>query len=524
MNRPLVALMLFGVLMMTTEFVRAADIELTDSCSLADAIKAANTDEAVSGCPAGDGADTITLSSDITLEAALPHITSEITIEGSDYTVSGDNRFRIFAVNGSNLTVKSLTLTKGKADWGGVLVNVNKGTVSISNCELHNSEAIEGGAVGNDGTLNIFDSVLSANSAVVGGAIHNVGGTLNITGGSIDHNSSEDYGGAIYNEGGMVNNTNVMFKSNQVVGRAAKGGAIGSRNGRTTISGVTFANNASELLGGAIYADGQLLIVGSTFEANRSSSYGGAVYCDRCLLEVTDSQMRDNVAEAEGGGISHFWGTVTISRSTITNNRSHRGGGIGGGYDGWGTSGKTIITNSTISNNIAHVGGGIHTGKDDKLESFEIIDSVISGNVAVDDGGGMYLAAGTATLAHVTVVDNSAMRGGGVFRHIDSEVKIINSIIAASSGSDCFGRLTENTGNLIEDGSCFPVLMGDPMLGDLVEPEDGSPAYVPLLEGSPAIDAAADEYCPDTDIVGTPRPQGAACDIGAFEYTGPASD
>jgi len=55
---------------------QAADIELSDTCSLADAITAANTDKAVGECQAGDGADNINLSGDLTLEAALPHITS----------------------------------------------------------------------------------------------------------------------------------------------------------------------------------------------------------------------------------------------------------------------------------------------------------------------------------------------------------------------------------------------------------------------------------------------------------------
>ena len=56
------------------------------------------------------------------------------------------------------------------------------------------------------------------------------------------------------------------------------------------------------------------------------------------------------------------------------------------------------------------------------------------------------------------------------------------------------------------------------MLGDLVEPEDGSPAYFLLLPGSPAIDAANSDYCPATDQIGTPRPQGDGCDIGAIEF------
>ena len=56
------------------------------------------------------------------------------------------------------------------------------------------------------------------------------------------------------------------------------------------------------------------------------------------------------------------------------------------------------------------------------------------------------------------------------------------------------------------------------MLGDLVEPEVGSPAYLPFLEGSAAIDAAHPAYCRKTDQIGTERPQGGACDILAIEY------
>nr|BBJ47930.1 hypothetical protein SAVMC3_05590 [Streptomyces avermitilis] len=38
-----------------------------------------------------------------------------------------------------------------------------------------------------------------------------------------------------------------------------------------------------------------------------------------------------------------------------------------------------------------------------------------------------------------------------------------------------------------------------------------------LLPGSPALDAA--DGCPATDQRGVARPQGTACDIGAYEYT-----
>lgn len=63
---------------------KTADDDANGTCTLWDAITAANTDTATNGCPAGSGADTITLAVNITLTADLPNITSEITIEGAD--------------------------------------------------------------------------------------------------------------------------------------------------------------------------------------------------------------------------------------------------------------------------------------------------------------------------------------------------------------------------------------------------------------------------------------------------------
>ncbi len=47
--------------------------------------------------------------------------------------------------------------------------------------------------------------------------------------------------------------------------------------------------------------------------------------------------------------------------------------------------------------------------------------------------------------------------------------------------------------------------------------ETGTPAYFPLLPGSPAIDAGVSSRCPSVDQRGVRRPQGSGCDIGAYE-------
>jgi hypothetical protein len=49
--------------------------------------------------------------------------------------------------------------------------------------------------------------------------------------------------------------------------------------------------------------------------------------------------------------------------------------------------------------------------------------------------------------------------------------------------------------------------------------DNGGPTYThALVPGSPAIDASPhDADCPSADQRGVSRPQGAQCDIGAFE-------
>lgn len=463
--------------------VYGGDIQVSDTCSLAYAIIAANMDEAVGGCPAGDGADKITLSGYIALRATLPPVTTEITIEGNDATISGSNYFRIFAVNGGTLTVNELTMTKGKVDWGGAIVNVNGGTLTINESTISHSQAPEGGAIGNEGTLRINNSDVSNNSADIGGAIYNTDGSISLMNSSFTNNEGKE-GGLIRNVNGDVKITSSALKGNEA---SSTGGMISSERGSITISDSDVVENWAGYGGGAIFVDccsGKLNIINSTFTANSADRVGGAIYHVRIDLTLTNSVFQGNSA-SEGGAIySTSVADAFISRSTFIDNSASVGGAI------YVPNARLAFENSNISNNSAQ-----------------------------NEGGGVYIRGEQSriTLLNVTLTDNTAEMGGGIFKDSGAEVSLTNSIISDNTGGDCYGRMRENIGSLIEDGSCFATLSGDPMLGELVEPDDGSPPYFPLLEGSPAIDAADGEYCPFTDITGTPRPQGAACDIGAYE-------
>ena len=428
--------------------VYAADIRLSSSCLLADAIIAANRDQPEGSCPAGRGADTIALTRDITLDGGLPKITSAITIEGGGYTISGDNRYRMFYNDGGALIIHDLTITNGYVE--GDLITKADGNFANT-------------------TANPF-----------GGSIVNWAGTVDITNSSFIGNSAEGGGGAIANYGGTLSISDSAFKGNS----AERGGAILNWED-LSISDSSFSDNSAELSGGAIYNWQELSIVNSAFSDN-SALWGGAI-SNVGELSIGSSTFSDNSAERGGGAIYNLKELSIVNSAFSGNSAEHWGGAIF-------NTGELNMVNSAFGNNSTeYFGGAIANSEDGELS---IVNSTFS--------------------------DNSAEHGGAIANSEYGELSIVNSIIAGGENA-CYSdnRLRHNIGNFIQDGSCSPAFEGDPKLGELVMPEDGSPAYFPLLAGSRAIDAADDDYCPATDQIGTTRPQGAGCDIGAIEYAAP---
>jgi hypothetical protein len=79
----------------------------------------------------------------------------------------------------------------------------------------------------------------------------------------------------------------------------------------------------------------------------------------------------------------------------------------------------------------------------------------------------------------------------------------------------CTGALTDGGNNLTFNSAGCPGINGDPMFGALGN-YGGATQTLPLLAGSAALDAYS-AGCPSTDQRGIARPQGASCDIGAYE-------
>jgi hypothetical protein len=340
----------------------------------------------------------------------------------------------------------------------------------------------DGGGIRNDGTLMVWNSTLSGNAtANLGGGIYN-GGALTVTNSTLAGNSATWDGGGIYNNVGTVTVQNSTFSG----------------------------NSAADGSGGGIYNEKGTLTVQNSILSGNSAYAGGGIYDDKGTLTVQNSTLSGNSASG-GAGISTEESTVTVQNSTLSGNSAGRAGGI---YSYYGT---LVVQNSTLSSNSA-------TGRCGGIELYHnmltLQNSTLAGNSATTWGGGIYSNHDSElTVRNSTFSGNSAAdgSGGGIYNY-SSTLHLYNTLIANSpSGGDCVGSVTTNDHNLIADGSCSPALSGNPYLGPLGNYGGSTPTYA-LLPGSPAIDAGND--CLDTDQRGIHRPQGPACDIGAFESEG----
>jgi len=263
------------------------------------------------------------------------------------------------------------------------------------------------------------------------------------------------------------------------------------------ISGLTMQNGSAGAAGG-IHNGGSLTISNSVVRDNTATpGHGGGIANaggGALSLTLNDSTVSGNTANASaGGGIVNFPGNTTaLNRSTVSGNSSNAGGGIL-------NDGTLALTNSTVSGNT---------------------DSSAQ-------GGGIWqaFAGGTLQIQSSTVSGNTG-RGIG---HSSGVVTLKNTILANSTAADCSpvlgsGSVISLGHNLIENNACViggnvtgNIIGSDPMLGPLAN--HGGPTQThALLAGSPAIDAGSPDCPPPaTDQRGVSRPQGAACDIGAFE-------
>src|SRR5262249_57995033 len=161
-------------------------------------------------------------------------------------------------------------------------------------------------------------------------------------------------------------------------GTGGQGGAINNR-GILVINDSTISGNSSSQ-GGAIISLGDYLGIHNCIITRNTATYGGAIGSYGATVLIDGSTISKNSAVSIGGGIKSR-SYIRITDSIITGNSAIHGGGIYNGFN----VGVLVIENSTISKNSASSGGGVLND-----HSFTITDSIVTGNIATSNGGGVF--------------------------------------------------------------------------------------------------------------------------------------
>lgn len=473
------------------------------------------------------GPATIALSSQLVLNPTVDTVIDgggSITLDGQDQTRLLFKGWHDPAVVDSvTITLQNLRLVNGRAPAGGATGDHSGGVL----------------AAGHPGTrVHIFNSTLENNRTTSTSLEDNQGGALfvhnayeTVISGSVLRNNLAGSGGAM---GGIATGLliyNSVFENNQAVDTTS-GGIVRGYGGAIHLDGVTNSYNPD--------SNHRLDVCGSRFEDNTAVRGGGAlsvVVSDHQGTKATyqRSTFRHNRAVGlgleygNGGAIYHIEDdhaggrdedNLEILNSTFHNNQAGRQGGalwlyiLGQGL----IENSTLVENSTSApfNTVGQGGGAIiHLG------IFEIINTLFADNHAAYQAGALH-AGGSGDPDRVVTLINTIFYNNtlNIGQTLPSDTRWqgfhTNQPMADGGGNIQYPQnkpdpYNNDVNNWITENPIF----ADPLLGGLGE-YGGPTRTVPIMENSPARDAAVMEWCPASDQRGYPRLN--ACDIGPFEY------
>ncbi|MCA9071964.1 MAG: hypothetical protein KDA84_23715, partial [Planctomycetaceae bacterium] len=258
------------------------------------------------------------------------------------------------------------------------------------------------------------------------------------------------------------------------------GGGIYNDRGTLTLANCTIAQNSAGSFGGGIYSGGgtsSILVVTDCTITQNSAGAGGGIACSFGMLTMTNSTVSQNRSLQSGGGLNFYAGDHTITNSTISQNTASSGGAIfnsfgrisvvnsnifqnsafseAGAIYHIGDIGVLSISNSTLSQNTAvgSSGGAIFSST-----TLNVINSTISQNHAGFEGGGVFLLGANTSIQNTTITQNVAgSQGGGIIIVQNGILSLHSSIVAGNlrgSGNtpdDIAGAVTSATFNLVSD-------------------------------------------------------------------------
>lgn len=416
--------------------------------------------------------------------------------------------FRLFDIEtGSSLSIRGLTLRDGLAAGGSS--GAGGGALGA------------GGAIFNQGTLQLYQTTLVANAALGGrgnyydpdpnsmfypgppgtGGGAGVGGNGNFPQGGLPNAGSTVEAG-VGGFGGGGNDTNTPGVYTTIYGYGADGG-FGGGGGSPWYENMYNGGGKGGFGGGGGGVFGGF----SNFFGGAGGTFGGN--------GETGGDARGGGGAGLGGAIFNDVGSVVIADSTLTGNSA-----TGGAIDGSAAGGAIFNYNGSLTLNYVTLAGNS-------------VSADATNGYAVADGGALYSLGDSITRCGAgsnRCATNAASLNVSRTIAADSIGAANDVVIDSIHGTEAGGSSSNGTGSsnlirnlLVRNGgssSVGIVANGNPRLGNLGN-YGGLGVALPLAASSPAVDAATCDSGPGGVVVdqrGVARPQGASCDIGAYEY------
>ncbi|MGE4601893.1 MAG: right-handed parallel beta-helix repeat-containing protein, partial [Planctomycetota bacterium] len=246
---------------------------------------------------------------------------STVVFVGGESSLARLEGFAIVGGSGKVITDATGTFSRG----GGILISGS--SPSVVNCLVKDNQAQMGAGIhASESPALIVDEVTFRNNSGLEGAgayfyfVDSV--VLNQC--SFLTNNAQTAGGALTVESCNSSEINsCLFQNNG----ALIGGAIDSKLSSIQINDCEFIENDATLIGGAIaFYQSISTISGSTILQN-VSGHGAGIGIDGGTVAITRSVIADNFATSHGGGIAATLNqtSVNLSHVTLTNNQAIQG-------------------------------------------------------------------------------------------------------------------------------------------------------------------------------------------------------
>lgn len=310
---------------------------------------------------------------------------------------------------------------------------------------------------------------------------------------------------------------NGLLGTNSAAGPTRTGAGLRVGTGvRLELSHVDIRDNHTDSAFGAVGIDNKGCIVGDHVrviantdlaEIGSANAIAGGIETDgeTSCLELSDSEISDNIGDAAGAIHVDGEAPLTLRRTLVANNRARFSGALelNQGHD-------VLLENVTISGNAGNPGAILNDGG----TRLTLINSTVTANHASNAGatvGGIHDVHGGFGL---TFMSNTIVSGNG----------------PGFISDDCISVTSLDGGNIVGDSAHCPFsaqpsdqLDVDPGLGALADNGGFTRTHIP---GTNAIDHGVAAGCAALDQRGVQRPQDgdangtAICDIGAVEVGG----